>query len=124
MKRIRVLLVDDEPRIRKGLAMRLAIEPDLEIVGEAEDGAPALTLTRELDPDVVLMDLNMNGMDGMTATRALRAEAPDRKVIVLTLHDDPATRREAADAGAGAFVGKQEGSTRLVTVIRELHGAA
>lgn len=118
MKPIRVLLVDDEPRIRHGLAMRLAIEPDIEVVAEAEDGPAALELLRTLEPDVVLMDLQMRGMDGLSATRTICTQAPGARIIFLTLQDDSATRREALAAGACAFVGKQEGSGHLVNVIR------
>ena len=81
---IRLLLVDDHAVVRQGLRMFLSLDPDFEIVGEAADGNAALKLARELQPDVVLMDLLMPGMDGIEATGILRKEMPDIEVIALT----------------------------------------
>src|SRR5215203_4863976 len=81
---IRLLLVDDHAVVRQGLRMFLSLDPDFEIVGEAADGNAALKLARELQPDVVLMDLLMPGMDGIEATGILRREMPDIEVIALT----------------------------------------
>ncbi|MBI2323175.1 MAG: response regulator transcription factor, partial [Chloroflexi bacterium] len=83
-----VLLVDDRAAVRRGLRMRLALEPDLAIVGEACDGAAALALVPMVRPDVVLVDVAMPGMDGIAATAALRARAPRTAVVVLSIHDD------------------------------------
>jgi DNA-binding NarL/FixJ family response regulator len=115
---IRLLLVDDQPAVRRGLRMRLALEADFLIAGEAEDGASALTLVRELQPDVVLMDAQMPRMDGIIATVALRAAFPGTAVVILSLHDDEATRKQAASAGATAFLSKQAADTMLVDVLR------
>jgi len=81
---IRILLVDDHSVVRQGLRMFLTLDPDLEVIGEATDGAEALRLARELKPDVVLMDLLMPVMDGVAATAAIRRELPDTEVIALT----------------------------------------
>ena len=117
-EKIRILLVDDQPAVRRGLAMRLSLEPDVEVVGEAGDGAAAISLTEELRPDVVLMDVEMPGMDGVEATQELRAVAPHSAVVVLTLYDDTATRARARGAGARAFVAKHEVEETLLETIR------
>src|SRR5512137_2901023 len=90
---IRLLIVDDQPAVRRGLQMRLAVEPDLSVVGEAADGEAALALAQEVCPDVVLMDVEMPHMDGIAAANALRRICPDISVIMLSIHDDADTRK-------------------------------
>lgn len=119
---ITVLLVDDQPAVRRGLRMRLSLEPDLTVVGEAEDGEVALAQVAAMRPRVVLMDVEMPRMDGITATAALRALAPETLVVILTIHDDRMTRARAAAAGASAFVEKQAVDPTLVSVIRQAAG--
>jgi len=121
---IRLLLVDDEVRVRQGLRMCMAGEPDLEVIGEAEGGEAAVELVRALHPDVVVMDVRMRGLDGISATREIRWQSPLTRVVVLSMQDDALTRTAARDAGAAAFVGKEEGIGRLLDVIREVSGAA
>lgn len=104
--------------------MRFSAEPDLEVVGEAPDGSAAIELAHSLHPDVVVMDLRMRCMDGLTATRQLHILAPGVRVVVLSLQDDAATRDAATQAGAHAFVGKQEGSEQLVATIRRVAAAS
>src|ERR1051325_11534965 len=84
---IRVVCADDHPLIRKGIASILANEPDMQLVAEAADGQEAVRLFRELRPDVTLMDLRMPELDGIAATRVIRAEFPDARVIALTSYD-------------------------------------
>ncbi len=99
--------------------MRLALEPDLKTVGEASNGLEALAAVRRLRPDVVVMDLDMPHMDGITATETLARMAPNTAVVILSIHDDITTRRRAQAAGAAAFVAKQAGDLALLEAIRQ-----
>jgi DNA-binding NarL/FixJ family response regulator len=119
---IRLLLVDDEARVRQGLRMCMAGEPDFDVVGEAEEGAAAVHMAEALHPDVVVMDVRMAGLDGIGAAREMRVQVPEAQVVILSMHDDSGTRSEADKAGAAAFVGKQEGISRLFEVIRTIAG--
>ncbi len=121
---IRLLLVDDELSIRRGLRMQFALEADLEVIGEASNGEEAMVMARDLEPDVIVMDLRMPGTDGLLATSALCAAAPATKVVMLSLFDDAANRARAAEAGARAFVGKHEPAGRLVETIRRVAASA
>ncbi len=116
---IKLLLVDDQSIVRQGLRMQLALEPDLKVVGEAENGEQVLVLAGQLHPDVILMDVELPLMDGITATARLRSAAPKCAVVILSLYDDAKTRAAAQAAGAAAFVGKQESSETLLTAIRQ-----
>ena len=117
---ISIVLVDDQATVRRGLRMRLTMEADVEVVGEAGSGEAALRLVRSLSPDVVLMDVEMPGMDGIDATAALRAAAPQVAVVILSLYDDAGTRARAREAGAAAFVAKHQAKTTLLTTIRRV----
>ena len=117
---ISIVLVDDQATVRRGLRMRLTIEADVEVVGEAGSGEAALRLVRSLSPDVVLMDVEMPGMDGIDATAALRAAAPQVAVVILSLCDDARTRARAREAGAAAFVSKYQAKTALLATIRRV----
>jgi len=97
---IRILIADDHSVVRQGLRMFLALDPDLNVVGEAGDGAEALRLVRELRPDVVLMDLIMPVMDGITATQTIREGFPDTEVVALTSVLEDASVVGAIRAGA------------------------
>jgi DNA-binding NarL/FixJ family response regulator len=115
---IRVLLVDDQAHVRTGWRMRLTLEPDIVIVGEAADGRQALALASSLQPDVVLMDVEMPGMDGITATGHLREGGAVCAVVVTSIYDNRAARERARRAGAAAFVGKQEPIDTMLRAIR------
>ena len=95
MSRTRVLLADDHALVRSGLRALLEAQPDLQVVGEVEDGAAVVAACRKLQPDVVVMDLTMPGRGGINATEDLRQECPETKVVVLTMHDDEAYMRLA-----------------------------
>lgn len=115
---IRVLLVDDQALMRMGFAMVLDAEDDLEVVGEAGDGATALAQVRALRPDVVLMDVRMPGMNGIEATERLTAEHPEVRVLVLTTFDLDEYAFAALRAGASGFLLKDAEPAALVTAIR------
>ena len=119
---IRVLLVDDQATTRRGLRMQLELEPDLEVVGEADDGAAALDQVLALNPDVVLMDVQMPRMDGITTLMALRRVAPAVPVVVHSLDATPGIQARAKAAGAAAFVEKQPASGPLVAALRDAVG--
>ncbi|MEU2200718.1 response regulator transcription factor [Isoptericola sp. NPDC019482] len=114
---VRVLLVDDQKLVRSGFAMILSVEPDVEVVGEAADGAQALEQVRALRPDVVLMDVQMPVMDGIEATRRIVADDL-AKVLVLTTFDDDAYVDDALRAGASGFLLKNSDADRLVDAVR------
>jgi DNA-binding NarL/FixJ family response regulator len=116
---IRVLLADDQPLVRTGLRMILSAEPDLEIVGEATDGAEAIALSARTRPDVVLMDVRMPGVDGIEATRAITSgHDPSPRVLVLTTFDLDDVVYDALRAGASGFLLKDASEDRLTTAIR------
>ena len=117
---ITLLLVEDELLVRHGLRMWLEREANVAVVGEASDGAEAITLAQALLPDVVLMDISMPTMDGIAATDALRVVVPHSAVVLLSLYDDATTRARAYAAGAVAFVGKQEGVRALQAAIQQV----
>jgi DNA-binding NarL/FixJ family response regulator len=109
----RVLVVDDHPVVRGGLVGWLDAQPDLTVVGEASDGLEALAMVASLDPDVVLMDLRMPRMDGIEATRHIRAGHPDVRVIALTTYADSESVLGALRAGASGYLTKDAGSEQI-----------
>lgn len=115
---IRILLADDQELIRKGLRALLEREPDLEIVGEHKDGHHALSAVRELEPDVVLMDVGMPGLDGIEVTRRITTEALGAKVLILSVHQQSAVIRSAFEAGAAGYLLKNCAAEELVRGIR------
>lgn len=116
---IRLVLVDDQPSVRQGLRMRLSVEPDITVVGEASNGREAITLVPQLAPDIVLMDVEMPEMNGIEATAVIRASIPRIAVIMLSIHDDVSTRVRADAAGVAAFVNKNGTIEVLLTTIRQ-----
>ncbi len=114
----RLLIADDHALLRTGMRAMLETEPDLAVVGEAKNGREAVELCRELLPDLVLMDLSMPEMDGIEATRAIKAEFPRTGVLVLTAHADQEMLLEAIRAGAAGYVLKGVGPDELVGAVR------
>jgi len=119
---IRVLLVDDQSLLRMGFRMILDAEPDIEVVGEAADGATGVSMTSALHPDVVLMDVRMPGMDGIQATAAIAAAAPASKVLILTTFDLDEYVFAGLKAGASGFLLKDAPPAQLMTAIRTVAG--
>jgi DNA-binding NarL/FixJ family response regulator len=115
---ITILLVDDEPLLRLGFRLVLESQPDLTVVGEAADGAAAVTRTAELDPDVVLMDVRMPGVDGITATREIVRGSPRSRVLILTTFDIDEYAFPGLKAGASGFLLKNVPPDDLLTAIR------
>jgi two-component system, NarL family, response regulator LiaR len=113
----RILITDDHGVVRQGLRMFLSLDPDLEVVGEAENGREALAMARELRPDVVLMDLLMPVMDGIEATQAIRSELPDVEVIALTSVLEDASVTGAVRAGAIGYLLKDTDADELKRAI-------
>jgi len=115
---IRILLVDDQRLMREGLRTLLELEPDLQVAGEAGDGQAALDAYAALQPDVVLMDVRMPGMDGVEATRRLRAGWPAARVIILTTFDEDAIVFEGLRAGAQGYLLKDVSGEELAAAVR------
>jgi DNA-binding NarL/FixJ family response regulator len=104
MTRARILLSDDHDLFRAGLAGLINAQPDLEIVGQASDGLEALTLARDLKPDLIVIDINMPICDGLEATRLIRSEWPEARIVMLTVHDEDETLFSAITAGAQGYM--------------------
>lgn len=121
-ERIRVLVADDHPAIRTGLAAVIAQERDLDLVAEAENGARAVALFREHQPDVVLMDLRMPVMDGVEAIRTIASESPAAGILALTTYEGDADIRRALEAGARGYLLKDMLLTEIITAVRAVHG--
>jgi DNA-binding NarL/FixJ family response regulator len=112
------VLVDDHIVVRQGLAGLLRVEPDIEIIGEASDGHSAIDLIRDLRPDVVLMDINMPGMDGIQATRIIHKELPEVRVIGLSMFQEGEQQAAMHEAGAVNYLAKSGPSEALIEAIR------
>jgi two-component system response regulator NreC len=120
-RRIRVLLADDHALFREGVRSLLATQPDIEVVGEVEDGRAAVAQAAALKPDVVLMDITMPQLDGIEATRQIAQREPGVRVLVLTMHDNEEVFLRALGAGAAGYVLKRSGGLELMSAIRSTH---
>src|ERR671934_2001218 len=120
MQPLRLLLVDDHALFREGLIALLSYQDDFSVVGEAEDAASALEQACALEPDIVLMDIELPGEDGVIATRRLKMEMPAVTVVMLTAHDDSQTLFEAIKAGAQGYLVKNVRSRELLEQLRGL----
>jgi DNA-binding NarL/FixJ family response regulator len=117
---IRVLVADDQRVVREGLVMVLGLLDDVEVVGTASDGAEAIAMTADLRPDIVLMDLRMPRCDGVQATRSLREQHPEVKVVVLTTYADDRSVIDALRAGARGYLTKDAGGDQIRQGLRQV----
>ena len=122
MQKIRVLIADDHALMREGIRALLGVNEDMEVIGEASTGKEAIEKTRELKPDIVVMDLAMPEMDGIEATRLILKKNPDTRVLVLTQHDKKEYILAAIKAGAAGYVPKRAVGNELVSAIRTIYG--
>jgi DNA-binding NarL/FixJ family response regulator len=118
MDRIQILLVDDHPVVREGLSGMLAGQPDFEVVGQGADGSQAVAMNAQLRPDVILMDLRMPGMDGVSAIREIKAAMPETNILVLTTYDSDADIVRAVEAGATGYLLKDAPREELFRAVR------
>jgi two-component system response regulator NreC len=121
MPPIRLLIADDHAVLRAGLRMLLEVQNDMKVVGEAGDGSEVLQKARELQPDVALMDISMPGPHSGDVIRQVLRAAPKTRVLVLTMHDDPAYLASALAAGAAGYVVKKVADSELLSAIRAVH---
>ncbi len=122
MAHTRILLVDDHAVVRGGLKMLLAADPEMEITGEAETGAEGIRLAEQLRPDVILMDISMPDMNGIEATRQIKAQHPEIAILALTMHEDDQYFFEMLAAGASGYVPKRAAPNDLISAIRAVRG--
>jgi pilus assembly protein CpaE len=118
MKTTCILIVDDVPQVRRELRTLLPLLDDIEIVGEAENGQSAIELAASLQPDVILMDVEMPIVDGLAATRSIRQQCPQCRIVILSIHNDEAVRAQARSAGADDFVDK---GAPLAALLQAIH---
>ncbi len=121
MAKIRILLTDDHTLFRQGIRTLLSTEPDLEVVGEAGNAMDSVAAAKQLRPDVVLMDIGMAGMSSFEATRQIRKERTETKIVFLSMYDDEDYLAECVEIGANGYVLKDSPADQLVSAIREVH---
>lgn len=117
---IKILIVDDQAVVRKGLKMQLSLEADLLVVGEAENGKQALEMVLTIKPDVIILDLEMPVMDGLSTLEILRKEHPGIPIIILSIHESLDDRLQAGTEGVSAFVVKSGDPSQLISEIRQV----
>jgi DNA-binding NarL/FixJ family response regulator len=121
---LRILIADDNEFVRRGVAALLSAEPDWEICGEAPDGAEALQKARALQPNVILLDISMPGINGLEVARHLRRELPEAKIVVMSQHDPGHLRPRVIDAGGDACLDKGLLGIELIATIKSLTSPA
>lgn len=123
MEKLRLIIAEDHETVREGLKLIVNSQKDMETIAEAGDGREAVRLARELNPDIVLMDISMPGLNGLTAAAQLKRVAPKIKIITLTRHTDTAYLQELVQAGVSGYVLKQSPSSELLRAIRTVAGS-
>jgi two-component system, NarL family, response regulator NreC len=122
VSKIRVLIADDHAVLLAGLEAMLNAEPDMAVVGSVADGAAAIRQVLQLRPDIILLDINMPGANGLEVLSQLRTAAPATRVLILTMHDDAQYLRQAMASGAAGYLLKQAAGKELLSAIRTVHG--
>jgi DNA-binding NarL/FixJ family response regulator len=120
MQKITILVADDHTLIREMWIMTLHTEPDFEVIAETGSGEEAIELARQLKPEIVLMDINLPGMNGIEATQQIRKSSPDSKIVAISLHTHPMYARKMMKMGAMGYVSKSSSSAEMFTAIREV----
>ncbi len=124
MKSVRILIVDDHALLREGLHGLISTQPDMEVVGEAENGLAAVQLAKQLLPDIVLMDVTMPKLDGLEATMEIKQSCPQVRVLVLSGHESTALQKQMHLAGASGYLGKTATKEVILSAIRQVAGGA
>ena len=119
-KKLRILLAEDHQTVREGVKLLVNAQPDMEVVGEADDGEVTIKETERLDPDILIMDISMPGLNGLRATKRLRAMNSNVKILTLSRHTDDGYLQQLLAAGANGYVLKQSAPTNLINAIREV----
>jgi len=119
-KRSKVFLVDDHPIVRQGLALFIDREADLTVCGEADGGFAALKTITDLQPDIVVLDISLNGPDGIDLLKMIRTKAPELPVLILSMYDESTYGERALRAGANGYIMKQEATEKVLTAIRRI----
>ncbi len=119
-EQIKVIIADDHTIFRSGLNMLLSSEPDINVIGEAEDGQSAIQLAKELNPDVILMDIGMPGLNGIEATEQIKLETPDINILVLTMHRSDEYFFKVLEAGASGYILKGAETSELINAVRSV----
>jgi DNA-binding NarL/FixJ family response regulator len=121
-KRIKVFIVDDHPIIRQGLTMLINREPDMTVCGDAEDAKSTMQAVAAAKPDILILDISLNGRDGLGLLKDLRTKIPDLPVLVLSMHDELLYAERALRAGAQGYIMKQEASGKVLAALRRILG--
>jgi DNA-binding NarL/FixJ family response regulator len=121
-KKTRVFVVDDHPVVRQGLALMINQQPDLAVCGEAEETNRALQEIAECRPDIVVIDISLNGPDGLDLLKMLRLHSPDLPVLILSMHDESVYAERALRAGANGYIMKQEATEKVLVALRRILG--
>jgi DNA-binding NarL/FixJ family response regulator len=121
MSKIRILITDDHTLFRQGIRTLLSAEPDIEVIGEAASASEAVEIAARMHPDIVLMDIGMTGLSSFEATRLIRKDRQETRVIFLSMYDDEDYLGECVEMGASGYILKESPAEQLLTALREVH---